>query len=193
MKMKTIVILFVLFVTSCVSYSNVPGSCNYPNPFSNQIIHPVSLNPPGPFSFNISTSYVPGQTFNVTLMGTNTTFLGFLLWALDANNHRQGSWTPSLFAQSGPTSLFPVTCLDGTVVGHTLQFKQLNAQNISIPWTAPRNGVGNLRFSAFVVTNTNISANVVSAVVTGPGQAPNSSGIMYVSIFTILIMILAVC
>lgn len=110
-----------------------------------------------------------GQIYEITLSGRND-MTGFLLYAQSiesGDDYRVGNWS------DGPTGTGSPTYVDcQATVGQRNGF--IPSKSISFNWTAPVEGVGNIRFKAIAVTGVVDWYRVNEVLSNGPGSPPSN-------------------
>ncbi|XP_078620078.1 putative defense protein 3 [Branchiostoma floridae x Branchiostoma japonicum] len=94
-----------------------------------------------PYSIVVGDKYTPGRTLSVQIVGP--VFKGFLLQA-----RRPGMTSPVGTFSSPPTDTKAIQC---TAADSSMTHANTNPkQNLTLTWTAPSTGVGNVQFVATV-------------------------------------------
>jgi hypothetical protein len=203
--MRSILSVFCLFFFFyyCFAFPTGPGACGGPNGFVSidgiRSPHNVSLaNPNYWMVTGVPTKYTLGQTYMITINGTNAPptidgngcalnqIAGFLMVAKDANGVGQGTWATTNYTQvihcgttvqqglyTASTNLVDPLHVNftftGVAVGHTLLFNTyLAPTTFTVAWTAPTVGAGNLNFTGIALVDPQSSFILVPTISTGP-------------------------
>ncbi|XP_060081001.1 putative ferric-chelate reductase 1 homolog [Ylistrum balloti] len=132
-----------------------------------------------PYFFQLSkTTFTPGETLSVNLVGNGVILRGYQIQARDGNGNVVGQFTSAAGART-------ITC--GLENGALTHSNARNKQGVSFTWQAPTPAVGGIQFIATVVQTynvfwLNVNSPQITAVTVPPTLPPQPPTTMVVTV-----------